>query len=164
MARRTADPPVREQKRTALMVGEGLGDEAFLRHLKSLYFNRGDMRITIKNAKGKGGAHVLDFTHRQCQVADYDLRLALLDTDTDWGPEQRREQRNGASTSWKRNPAWMPCCCALPGPSQPPRRPGARKPSPGDSTPRRIRPGCTNATSRSCCWRAPVPACRSWIN
>ncbi|MFZ5521520.1 MAG: hypothetical protein ACOZD0_10000 [Pseudomonadota bacterium] len=97
MARRSGGPTLRTQKRTALMVGEGLGDETFLRHLKLLYLLRrdGDMRITIKKAKGKAGAHVLDFTRRQCKMADYDCRLALLDTDTDWDDAQRRN-----ATQW----------------------------------------------------------------
>lgn len=93
MARRAYGPPAREQKRTALMVGEGLAEQVFLNHLKALYVVRGHKQVTVKNAKGKGGAKVLDYTRRQCQVADYDCRLALLDTDTDWDDTQRRNAR-----------------------------------------------------------------------
>ena len=40
--------------------------------------------VTIKNAKGKGAKHVIDWTIRQAAIADYDKVAALFDTDTDW--------------------------------------------------------------------------------
>lgn len=82
--------PRRQVRQTALLVGEGLAEETFLRHLKSLYLARGDGRsVAIKNAKGKGGKHVLDYTIGQRKTADYDELAALLDTDTDWGDAQK---------------------------------------------------------------------------
>lgn len=93
MAQRKADQPVRSQRRTALLVGEGLAEQVFLSHLKALYVVRGHKQVSIKNAKGKGGAHVLDYTRRQGLQAAFDEKAALLDIDTDWGDEQRASAR-----------------------------------------------------------------------
>ena len=49
--------------------------------------------MAIKNAKGKGGKHVLDYTIGQRKTADYDELAALLDTDTDWGDAQKAVAR-----------------------------------------------------------------------
>lgn len=85
--------PQRAVRRTLLVVGEGLAEEVFLRHLKALYVERGHKSVTIKNAKGKGGGHVLTYTAGQCKTAAYDRVAALLDTDADWN-DQRRAQAN----------------------------------------------------------------------
>lgn len=90
MARR---PPPRPVRRTLLLVGEGLAEEAFLRHLKAVYVERGSKAVTVRNAKGKGGGHVLDYTVRQCRAADFDEAAALLDTDHDWGEARRAQAR-----------------------------------------------------------------------
>jgi hypothetical protein len=89
MVRRAPVIPKRQQRKTALLVGEGLAEQAFLNHLKTLFVERGSKQITVKTAKGKGGAHVLDYTRRQNVQADYDQVGVLLDTDTDWDNEQR---------------------------------------------------------------------------
>lgn len=89
MAARAHRPPPREQRRTVLLVGEGLAEQVFLSHLKLLYVARGAKSVMVKNAKGKGGAQVLDFTLRQWQQAAYDEAAALLDTDAQWGEPQR---------------------------------------------------------------------------
>ncbi len=89
MARRPEAPPERQQRKTALLVGEGLAEQAFLNHLKALYVERGSKQVTVKTAKGKGGAHVLDYTRRQGLQAAFDQMGTLLDTDTDWNDEQR---------------------------------------------------------------------------
>jgi hypothetical protein len=91
MARRPLAQPERQQRRTALLVGEGLAEQAFLSHLKALYVERGAKQVSIKTAKGKGGAHVLDYTRRQGMQAAFDQLGALLDTDTDWGDAQRAQ-------------------------------------------------------------------------
>jgi len=84
---------MRAQRKTVLLVGEGLAEQAFLNHLKSIYAPRGSKQVSVKTAKGKGGAHVLEHTHRQSLQAAYDQIGALLDTDTDWGDQQRRRAR-----------------------------------------------------------------------
>lgn len=72
-------------QRTLLIVGEGFHEEAFLNHVKRLYAPRGcGLKVSIKNAHGKGAQHVIKWTCRQIANADYDAVAALLDTDTDW--------------------------------------------------------------------------------
>ena len=68
-----------------MIVGEGRHEEAFLNHLKQLYVSRGcGLSVTIKNARGKGAKHVVEWTIRQMANAAYDEVAVLLDTDKDW--------------------------------------------------------------------------------
>lgn len=68
-----------------LLVGEGDSEVQWLQHVKSLYVVRGcGLAVTIKNARGKGAAHVVDVAIRQSLNAAFDAKAALLDTDTDW--------------------------------------------------------------------------------
>jgi len=84
----------RQAARTVLLVGEGDAEVVFLRHLKTLYVQRGSgVAVTIKNAQGKGAAHVVDFARRQSNNAAYDVVAALLDTDTDWNDKTRAAAR-----------------------------------------------------------------------
>lgn len=70
---------------TLLIVGEGRHEEAFLKHVKKLFAPRGcNLKVTIKQAGGKGAQHVVDWTRRQVANTAYDTVAALLDTDTDW--------------------------------------------------------------------------------
>ena len=79
-----------------LFVGEGDSEEYFLRHLKALHVRRGSgVMVTIKNARGKGAAHVVDVAMRLSRNADYDVRAVLLDTDTDWNDKTRSKARKG---------------------------------------------------------------------
>lgn len=72
----------RQAARTLLLVGEGDAEEMFLRHLKGLFVVRGSgLSVTIKNARGKGAAHVVDFAHRHSLNAAFDEVAALLDAD-----------------------------------------------------------------------------------
>lgn len=80
----------RQAARTLLLVGEGDAEEMFLRHLKGLFVVRGSgLSVTIKNARGKGAAHVVDFARRQSLNAAFDEVAALLDADTDWNDNTR---------------------------------------------------------------------------
>ena len=86
----------RQVARTVLVVGEGDAEVRFLQHLKALYVLRGSgVVVTIKNARGKGAAHVVDFAVRQSRNAAYDLVVALLDTDADWNDQTRAAARKG---------------------------------------------------------------------
>lgn len=72
-------------QRTLLIVGEGFDEVAFLTHIKRLYVSRGcGLSVTIKNARGKGARHVIEWAGRQMVSADFDVTAVLLDTDTDW--------------------------------------------------------------------------------
>jgi hypothetical protein len=75
---------------TILLVGEGAAEQNLLGFLKGLYVPRGSgVRVTIKNAHGKGAGHVVNYAIRQCRNAAYDFKLALLDSDTGWNEETR---------------------------------------------------------------------------
>jgi hypothetical protein len=70
---------------TVLLVGEGDAELVWLGHLKRLYVLRGaGLVVTLKNAHGKGAAHVVDVSIRQSRNAAFDVKAVLLDTDTDW--------------------------------------------------------------------------------
>ena len=82
----------RRQLFTVLLVGEGHAEETLLRHLRSLYIARGSgVTATIRNARGKGAAHVVDYAMGQTRNAAYDRMLVLLDTDTDWTDAVRKK-------------------------------------------------------------------------
>lgn len=84
----------RAQKQTLLLVGEGYDEEAFLKYLKSQLVGREvGLEVKIKNAKGKGAKHVIDWTIRQAKQADYDRVAALLDTDTNWTPAVQKKAK-----------------------------------------------------------------------
>jgi hypothetical protein len=81
-------------QRTLLIVGEGRHEEAFLNHVKQLYAPRGcGLAVTIKNARGKGAKHVIDWTIRQIANADYDTVAAMLDTDQDWNSNVEKQAK-----------------------------------------------------------------------
>lgn len=88
------EPYRRRVARTVLVVGEGDAEVLFLQHLKALYVQRGSgVVVTIKNARGKGAAHVVDFAARQSRNAAFDVVAALLDTDSDWNDRTRAAAR-----------------------------------------------------------------------
>ena len=82
--------------RTVLLVGEGDAEEVLLRHLKRLYVPRGSgLAVTIKNARGKGAAHVVDFALRQSRNAAFDAVLVLCDGDAAWSDRVAAAARKG---------------------------------------------------------------------
>lgn len=90
-------PTVRQVARTVLLVGEGDAEVQFMLHLKGLYVQRGSgVVVTIKNARGKGAAHVVDFAFRQSRNAAYDMKATLLDTDADWNDKTRAAARKAS--------------------------------------------------------------------
>jgi len=61
-------PMRRRVARTVLVVGEGDAEVMFLQQLMSLFVVRGSgVVVTIKNARGKGAAHVVDFAVSGCE-------------------------------------------------------------------------------------------------
>ena len=86
----------RQIARAVLVVGEGDSEVHFLKHLKANYVSRGSgVSVQIKNARGKGAMHVVDFAIRHSRNADYDLRVALLDADTDWNDRAFQMAKKG---------------------------------------------------------------------
>jgi hypothetical protein len=77
-------------------VGEGDAEELLLRHLKALFVLRGSgLAVTIKNARGKGAQHVVNFAVRHSRNAEYDEVVALFDTDAAWTEKVRVIARKG---------------------------------------------------------------------
>lgn len=98
----------RAARHTILLVGEGATDTAFLKHIKSLYIIRGcGVSATIRNARGKGPDHVVDYAIRQCRNAAYDRVVALLDTDFEISAAARRRARSKKIQNIKAEP----CLC-----------------------------------------------------
>ena len=94
-------------RRTVLIVGEGYAEVAFMEHLKALYIARGcGIAVTIKNARGKGALHVVEVAIRQSRNAAFDVKAALLDTDTGWDDKTR-------STARKAKVQIVPCIPCL---------------------------------------------------
>ncbi len=76
--------------RTVLLVGEGYAEVAFIAHLKALYVFRGcGIALTVKNARGKGALHVVEVAVSQSRNNAFDVKVAMLDTDTGWDEETR---------------------------------------------------------------------------
>lgn len=77
-----AKRPLRKTNRTVLLVVEGDTEEAFVSHIKNLYYVRGmQLRVSIKNAHGHGPQGIIDKLNSVAQTADFDDRYAVLDGD-----------------------------------------------------------------------------------
>ena len=84
-------------RQTVLVVGEGYAEYHLLRHLRAEYTsgNRGH-GLVPRNARGKSAEHVINYTIRICQGADYSAAASLFDTDTGLTPAGRqRAKQNG---------------------------------------------------------------------
>ena len=80
--------------RTLLLVGEGRTEEVFLQYIKSLYAPRGcGLSVKVKNARGKGARHVVEWTGRQLAIARYDASAVLIYTDKDWSESVARRAK-----------------------------------------------------------------------
>ncbi len=94
-------------QRTLLIVGEGYAEEAFLNHVKRLYAPRGcGLSVTIKNARGKGARHVVDWTRRQIANVDFDSVASMLDTDQDWSEPVAKQARSAKILVLKSEPCF----------------------------------------------------------
>lgn len=81
-------------RKTLLIVGEGYDEVAFLNHLKQFPGVCGQgVEITIRNARGKGAAGVVDCAIKLQANAAYDSVAVLLDTDTDWNAKVEKLAR-----------------------------------------------------------------------
>lgn len=84
-----AKRPLRKTNRTVLIVVEGETEEAFVTHLKSLYYQRGmRLSVSIRNAHGYGPAGIIDKLKSVAQTADFDHRVAMLDADIPLKPTE----------------------------------------------------------------------------
>ncbi len=97
---------LRKTNKTVLIVVEGETEEAFVSHLKRLYYQRGmPLSVSIKNAHGYGPLGIIDKLKSVAQTAEFEQRLAVLDSDIALLPLQEkwfRQQKIGLILS---NPA-----------------------------------------------------------
>jgi hypothetical protein len=79
---------MRELLWAVLAIGEGDAEVAFLEHLKAIYVYRGcGATLKVKAALGKGARHVVEHTIQFSSGQEFDRRLVLFDTDTDYDSE-----------------------------------------------------------------------------
>lgn len=73
---------LRKTNRTVLIVVEGETEEAFVTHLKNIYYHRG-MRLTvrIRNAYGHGPQGIINKLQSVARGEDFAHRIAVLDSD-----------------------------------------------------------------------------------
>jgi len=63
-------------------MGEGLCDESFLKHVKSIYVQRRcGLAVTVRNARGKGPCNVIETAVRANAGYGFDIRAVLVDRD-----------------------------------------------------------------------------------
>lgn len=80
---------LRKTNKTVLIVVEGETEEAFVNHLKRLYYQRDmPLSVSIKNAHGYGPQGIIDKLKSVAQTADFERRLAVLDSDIPLSPAQ----------------------------------------------------------------------------
>lgn len=70
----------RQANKTLLVFGEGLGEEMFLKHLKSLYYNR-DSGTSIKIYKGRGGTSYNIIIDADKTLGAFDRKIVVIDND-----------------------------------------------------------------------------------
>ena len=91
---RPAPQTHRPQRTTLLSVGEGDCEEAFLKHLRSLYCaNHAGVSVTVRNAHGKGPGNVISRAIAHMSNRAFDRTVALLDTDLEWHKKDREAAR-----------------------------------------------------------------------
>jgi len=84
----------RTVRETVLVVCEGYAEEAFLKHLRQLYTSKSEGRsLTIRNARGKGAAHVVTTTVRISRQLPHKLVASMFDKDTDWSEAAANDAR-----------------------------------------------------------------------
>lgn len=80
----------RSANQTLLMYGEGLGEEVFLRYLRSIYARDSGVAVLIRN--GKGGDAVNIIINASNTPGGFDKRIVVLDNDKD-DVEMRRARQ-----------------------------------------------------------------------
>jgi len=99
----------RAASQTLLMYGEGLGEETFLKHLRSLYARDSGVAVTIRN--GKGGNAVNVIIDASNAPGGFDNRIVVIDNDKgDAEMQQARQEAKNRSIELIEN---TPCLEAI---------------------------------------------------
>lgn len=83
----------RRANNTLLMYCEGLGEEIFLKHLRSMYSKNSGTAVTIRN--GKGGNSLNIVVSAINEPGDFNRRIVILDNDT--GEQEMKKTRTRAN-------------------------------------------------------------------
>lgn len=74
--------PLRRTNNTILIAVEGYTEDAFVKHVKSIYCRRDALvTVTIKNARGHGPEGIVDAIKSAKRTAQYNLTAAVFDGD-----------------------------------------------------------------------------------
>ncbi len=77
--------PQKKKRRSAnitlLMYGEGLGEEMFLKHLRSIYSKNSGVTVKIRNGKGGNPSNIIISAINE--PGDFDRRIVILDSDVE---------------------------------------------------------------------------------
>lgn len=88
MARRPIQVGAQRQlRRAVLAVGEGEAEGCLLRYTRTLMRENRNLNIIVRQAQGKGALGVIRYAVAQQATADFDLTLAIFDTDVDWNQD-----------------------------------------------------------------------------
>lgn len=90
--------PPRKQRKTnhaRLIVGEGLTEARFLKHLKTLFHTR-DSGLSVKIGQAKGGSpeNIVEYCIRQTYSAAYNSAFVWMDTDCVRTDKLKRDASN----------------------------------------------------------------------
>lgn len=99
----------RVAKQTLLVFGEGINEEMFLKHLRSLYAYNSNVAVTIR--KGKGGDAVSIVVDTTNTPGSFDRKIVVLDND-----KPKSEMEGARQEAKKRNVELIentPCLEAL---------------------------------------------------
>ncbi|MCJ1879672.1 hypothetical protein [Pseudomonas nitroreducens] len=73
---------IKKTNKTVLLTVEGYTEEAFVRHLKTIYTNRQTpISSTVRNARGYGPQGLRDAISAAIKTSPYDLLIGVLDSD-----------------------------------------------------------------------------------
>lgn len=99
----------RSASQTLLMYGEGLGEEVFLKYLRSLYARDSGVAVTIRN--GKGGDVISIVVDASNTPGAFDRRVVVIDNDKGEGEMKKaREEAKSRGVELLEN---SPCLEAM---------------------------------------------------
>jgi hypothetical protein len=97
---------MRRTNYTIALVGEGDGERQLGVHVRDLYLPRFcGTALTIKNARGYGGRHVLNVALELKAVGAYDAYGLIVDADRLWGEEERRVASSAGIVAIENDPS-----------------------------------------------------------
>ena len=76
---------------TILIVVEGYAEKYFVEYIKTIFYQRDcGFKVDVKNARGKGALHVVEYAKRLKQQLLYESVCVVFDTDKDWNSDAKK--------------------------------------------------------------------------